>query len=188
MPVIQTIMGSIGSTNLAALPDPGGWFDSVSNASTDKLKWRVYNGYHNESNDLSSLTMLSETDGVPALQYSENYRTHVFTGYAYIATTGRYIFRTISDDGSYFWIGTNAWAGNYQINNALINNGGLHGNQTVDSAVINLVGGKWYPVRILFGNADGNTELSVTYSPDNDGVNFYNIPWAYNTVTMGGFN
>jgi hypothetical protein len=69
----------------------------------------------------------------------------------------------------------------------LVNNGGLHGSSTVDSASISLRGGNWYPIRILFGNNDGNTELSVTYSLDN-GANFLNISWAYNTVTMEGFN
>jgi hypothetical protein len=110
MPVIQTVMASMGAANIA-LPDPGGWFSSVDNASTDYLKWRLYDGYHNESNDISSLTMLLDGNAVPSLGAGENYRTHMFTGYAYAPTTGNYIFRTISDDGSYLWLGTNAWAG-----------------------------------------------------------------------------
>jgi hypothetical protein len=186
MPVIQTIMGSMGSANIA-LPDPGGWFSSVDNALEGTLRVKVYDGYHNESNDLSALTLLLRANNEPSLSSGDNYRTHMFTGYAYAPTTGNYIFRTISDDGSYLWLGTTAWDGNYQINNALINNGGLHGSSTVDSASIRLRGGQWYPIRILFGNYDGNTELSVTYSLDN-GSNFSNISWAYNTVTMEGFN
>lgn len=175
------------TAGVGALPDPGGWFSEVFNPYNNYLKYRVYNGYHNESIDLSSLTLIQESEGVPNLGVGDNNRTYLLTGYAYIPSNGDYIFRTVSDDGSYLWLGTNAWAGNHQINNALINNGGLHGSQTVDSARIRLVGGQWYPIRILFGNNDGNTELSVTYSLDN-GANFSNISWSYNTATAEGFN
>lgn len=184
MPVIQTVMGSLSGSG--ALPDPGGWFSEVFNPANNWLKYRLYDGYHNESTDLSSLTLIQDDYGVPSLQAGDNYRTYLLTGYVYIPTTTNYIFRTTSDDGSYLWLGQSAWAGNYQINNALINNGGLHGQQTVDSARINLRGGQWYPIRILFGNYDGNTWLGVTYSTD--GSNFTNPTWAYNTATAEGFN
>lgn len=187
MPVIQTVMGSIGSTNGGALPDPGGWWSFVGGAVNNALKWKTYDSYHNESIDLSLMTILQDSDGVPYLGTGDSNRTYTFTGYVYIPTSGNYIFRTNSDDGSYLWLGQSAWDGNYQINNALINNGGLHGPQIVDSAKINLVGNQWYPIRILFGNLDGGTTLAVYYSSDN-GSNFTSPTFAYNSTTPEGFN
>ena len=187
MAIIQSVMASM-AFGPSALPDPGGWWDYVDNVADNLLLWNIYDNYHFDSTDLSAMSLTQPASGgSPNLGTGVDNRTHTFTGYVYIATTGTYIFRTVSDDGSYLWLGTTAWAGQYTINNALINNGGLHGSQTVDSARINLVGGKWYPIRILFGNLDGNTELSVAYSSDN-GANFNNPTWAYNTGTAEGFN
>ena len=187
MPAIQAVMGSIGSVlSGSLLPDPGGWFSSIDNGSNNTLKWKLYDGYHNESINLSGLTLLEDTDGYPNLQTGADNRTSMFTGYVYIPTGANYIFRTVSDDGSYLWLGPNAWDGNYNINNALINNGGLHSSQQTDSNWISLVGNQWYPIRILFGNLSGGTDLRIYWSTDN---NVWNTgTYSYNTATAEGFN
>jgi hypothetical protein len=193
MPAIQSIMGSISSVTgggSGVLPDPGGWFSSVPNQPNESaLRYKLYDQYHNESTNVSAMTLLQDDYvGYPSLYAGDNSRTYMFTGYFYVATAGDYMFRTISDDGSYLWIGTYAWNTNFTINNALINNGGLHGPATVDSAPISLVGNQWYPIRILFGNLDGGTELQVLYKTVADANWTNQITWANNTATAEGFN
>ena len=184
-------MASLGATPAGPppptiLPDPGGWFSSVANGTNNTLKWKIYDNYHSESTNLSAMTLLEDTYGYPYMNGGSNYRTYMFTGYIYIPTGANYYFRTVSDDGSYLWLGTYAWDGNYTINNALINNGGLHGSTQVDSLQITLVGNQWYPIRILFGNMDGGTDLQIYYSTDN---NIWNSgTYSYNTATAEGFN
>lgn len=190
MPVIQAIMGSLsaGSSGPSVLPDPGGWFSYVSNEVSNFLRWKIYNSYHNESTDLSAMTLLQDdTNGAPFLQAGPDNRTYMFTGYIKVPTSGNYKFRLASDDGSYLWLGQTAWAGSYTINNALINNGGLHSSTTVDSAPITLSGNIWYPVRIMFGNLSGGTELLFQYEYNNTAV--YEYPtYANNSGTAEGFN
>lgn len=185
-------MQSIIGTNLTisggggALPDPGGWFSYVDNAINGWLKWKIYDNYHNESINLSSYNMIEEGTAVPNLQAGPNYRTYMFTGYMMLPADGNYTFRTTSDDGSYFWVGVNAWDGNYTIENALINNGGLHGSVSVDSQTISMTGNVWYPIRILFGNFEGGTYLTFQYSLNNGG--FTTADYASNALTAEGFN
>lgn len=187
MPAIQSVMGSIGaSSNL--LSDPGGWWSYMNNPVSDQLLWRIYSGYHNENSDISGLPLLESGGGVPNLEVVNENETHMFTGYIMLPADGNYIFRTISDDGSYFWIGTNAWDGNYNINNALINNGGLHGSDPMLSSPITITGNVWYPIRILSGNNLGPGYLTFHYTPVGDRVNFYNPTFAYNSGSAEGFN
>lgn len=191
MAIVQSIMASLGAAPAGPppptiLPDPGGWFNSVANGSNNTLKLKVYDQYNFDSTDLSSMTLLQTTAAYPFLTTGENYRTYMYTGYVYVPAGANYIFRTVSDDGSYLWLGTYAWDGNYTINNALINNGGLHGSTQVDSLQITLVGNQWYPIRVLFGNMEGGTALQIYYSTDN---NIWDNPtYSYNTATAEGFS
>lgn len=89
--------------------------------------------------------------------YSSRYR-----GSIYIATAGAYTFYLTSDDASYLWIDNNALAYPLVVSNALINNGGLHGDITV-SATINLTAGM-HNIQILFGEQSGGNHLIFEYS------------------------
>lgn len=187
MSIISAIIGSAVNQTISVLPEPGGWTPSVNNAVTDSLRWKIYNNYHNESTDLSGMTLLqNDVYGFPNLAAGEDYRTYMFTGYMMLPSTGNYIFRSTSDDGSYVWIGPSAWEGNYNIGNALVNNGGLHPSVSVDSLTINMIGSVWYPIRILFGNATGGTVLTFQYSFNFGG--FTTPSYANNSGTAEGFN
>lgn len=190
MSIIQSFIG----TNLTisggggALPDPGGWFSYVDNQNSG-LRWKIYNAYHFDNVNVSGMTLVQDdTQGYPNLGDGPDNQSIMFTGYMQTPpTTDNFMFEMRSDDGSYFWIGQNAWAGNFNIGNALINNGGLHGPQTVESVPINLAGNSWYPIRILFGNLDGGTFLSFRFKAAGDSQ-WSNATFANNTGTAEGFN
>lgn len=76
--------------------------------------------------------------------------------------TGNYTFSLTTDDAGYMWIGSNAVSG-YTTSNATIQNGGLHGSLEV-TAVVSLVAGQYYPMRIQFGNGStGPLEFRFRY-------------------------
>ena len=83
-------------------------------------------------------------------------------GYFLPNTTETYTFFTSSDDASYVWVGSNAISG-FTTGNAIVNNGGLHGNQE-RSGTISLTSGVYYPIRIQFGERGGGDVLTFNYS------------------------
>jgi hypothetical protein len=83
-------------------------------------------------------------------------------GYFLPSTTETYTFFTSSDDASYVWVGSNAISG-FTTENAIVNNGGLHGNQE-SSGTISLTSGVYYPIRIQFGELSGGDVLTFNYS------------------------
>ena len=83
-------------------------------------------------------------------------------GYFLPSTTETYTFFTSSDDASYVWIGSNALTG-FTTANAIVNNGGAHGNQE-RSGTISLTSGVYYPIRIQFGEASGGDVMTFNYS------------------------
>ena len=114
-----TISGGGGS-----LPDPGGWFSYV-NKQTSGLRWKIYSAYHYDNVDVSGMTLVQDDySGYPNLGAGPDNQSIMFTGYILTPpTTDNFMFQMTSDDGSYFWIGTNAWAGNFNISTALLNIG-----------------------------------------------------------------
>ena len=83
-------------------------------------------------------------------------------GYFLASTTETYTFFTSSDDASYVWVGSNAITG-FTTANAIVNNGGAHGNQE-RSGTISLTAGVYYPIRIQFGEAGGGDVMTFYYS------------------------
>jgi hypothetical protein len=83
-------------------------------------------------------------------------------GYFKPTTTETYTFYTSSDDASYAWVGATAISG-FTTANAVVNNGGAHGNQE-RFGTIELTSGVYYPIRIQFGEAGGGDVLTFNYS------------------------
>lgn len=107
-----------------------------------------------------------------------------FLGYFLARTTETYTFYTTSDDASYLWGGSFAAAG-FTTANALVNNGGLHGNQE-RSGTIALTAGVYYPVRIQCGNNGGAGDISVAFSsPSIAKTTDFTDFIFYNTATNG---
>ena len=83
-------------------------------------------------------------------------------GYFKPTTSETYTFFTSSDDASYAWVGSTAQTG-FTTTNALVKNGGLHGNQEA-SGTIALTAGTYYPIRIQFGEQGGGDVMTFNYS------------------------
>jgi hypothetical protein len=120
------------------------------------LNYSHYHGTWSQLPDFSTLT--PATTGIVST-FSLTPRTQndnfgfVFTGFLQIPTSGNYRFYTSSDDGSKLW-----------VNNVLVvNNDGLHGNQEVQSSLVNLTAG-YYPIRCEFFEAGGGEALTVSWS------------------------
>ena len=94
-----------------------------------------------------------------------NNKTWVINGSFRAPQTGKYRFRTTSDDASYFWINRTE---NFTTSNATVNNGGKHSVRTERSTSVSLNQGEYYPIRIIYGNQNslnGNpTELTLQWN------------------------
>ncbi|MCB2409292.1 PA14 domain-containing protein [Hymenobacter lucidus] len=88
--------------------------------------------------------------------YSARYR-----GSLQVATAGDYTFYLTSDDASYLWIDNAARVSPPRLNQALVDNGGLHGAIT-KSATITLTAGL-HDMLIHFGEDTGNNRLVFEY-------------------------
>lgn len=116
-----------------------------------------YEGYFGDNPDYFTITSPTSTSIVSTTLISSigDYYSYQFLGYFIAPSTGTYSFRTTSDDASYMWIGDTASLG-YSVANSLINNGGIHGNQTITNS-INLTANQVYYIRLQFGeNAGGD--------------------------------
>ena len=101
--------------------------------------------------------------------YSARYR-----GSIYIATGGTYTFYLTSDDGSFMWIDNAALAYPTVVANALINDGGLHGDVTV-AATLSLTAGL-HNIQIQFGEQTGGNHLIFEYSATSPSITKQVVP------------
>ena len=110
--------------------------------------------------------------------------TWLFRGYFRADTTSTtWQFRTNSDDASFVWIGSDSTAIDTSLDtdNAVVDNGGLHGAQTRTSNNISLTDGVLYPFAVVIGNNSGPGTLTLewrvnsgTWESDGAGYLFYN--------------
>jgi hypothetical protein len=145
--------------------DVPSWFDTAT------LK-AAPNNYNGTDTTISEPSLLNNT----SIEYK---------GYFLATYTGTHTFYLSSDDGSYLWIGLTALSG-YTTSNALLQNGGLHGQQEV-SATISLVAGTYYPIRIQFGNGPaGPGVLIASYAHTGQAkTSTWTGKVFYNTSTNG---
>jgi hypothetical protein len=106
-------------------------------------------------------------------------------GYIYVQNTGDYNINLESDDLLYFWIGTNALAGNFTFNNSHVNmnnNGGYNTNS------LTLTGGLYYPIRMWFQEWSGNEKAQVFMGPVASAALAMNQWSLYYNSQTGGHN
>lgn len=101
--------------------------------------------------------------------YSSRYR-----GSIYIATAGVYTFYLTSDDASYLWIDNTALAYPTTVANALINNGGGHGNVTV-AANVSLTAG-FHNIQVQYGEGTGGNNLIFEYAATSPAITRQVVP------------
>jgi hypothetical protein len=152
--------------------DYEGYFNDVPSFFDTAALKAAPNDYNGTDTTISEPGLLNNT----SIQYK---------GYFLATYTGTHTFYLNSDDGSYLWIGLIALSG-YTTANALVQNGGLHALSEV-SATINLVAGKYYPIRIQFGNGpSGPGQLFASYAHFGQAkTSIWTGKVFYNTATNG---
>jgi hypothetical protein len=189
MAIIQSIIGSSYQFSSPTSTLNGGEA-GVANAQPGFIK-RLYSGYYFSDNanqlDTTSPTSISVDTNPIIFNVGTNYSVQ-WTGYFYANLAGNYTFKTTSDDASWVWMGNAAISG-FDSSNAIINNGGLHGNNDAYSATYTLSGATYYPIRIMFGQADGGDvfNMSVDYNGYGYGYIGGSQLWSCST-TPYGFN
>lgn len=133
------------------------------------IKNDLYIGYYNDDlswfNDKVPIDMSFST-GAIADPFSDDgdVFSRRWTGYFKAPTTETYTFYLESDDASMMWIG-NPVAGGWSFENAIVNNGGIHGMVEANGS-IPLVEGTYYPIQVFFGENTGGDALTFSYSTD----------------------
>ena len=156
--------GVSGNESIGAVNSAGGY--------TPGFAYIGYSGYHGENptytstvttsgTTTSTATLSAATGGFYIANSGQSNFSVVWTGYYLAPTTGTYTFTLNSDDGSYLWI--NILSG-FTTGNALINDGGSHGMNTV-SNTIGLTGGQYYYVRVLYGQGGGGYDMYMYVTP-----------------------
>jgi hypothetical protein len=124
----------------------------------------VYAGYYDD--DVNYFSTATRTSSAVVTIISDGSipetTTYEYIGYFRPTTTESYTFYLECDDAGYLWVGANAVVG-FTTSNALINNGGLHGDVEV-AGTVNLVAGNYYPIRIQHGNNGGPGSAYVRFS------------------------
>jgi hypothetical protein len=92
-------------------------------------------------------------------------------GYFKPNRTTNWYFRTTSDACSFLWVDTYATTG-FTIDNATVDNRGLHSNKTKTSLAISLTKDVYYPLRIQYGEAGGDNAMKVEFSSTSNASGF----------------
>ncbi len=96
-------------------------------------------------------------------------RTIVWRGYFEPdSTQNDWRFRTTSADGSYLWLDDDAElaVASLNVNDAIVKNGGDHGQTTVSSGDISLTSGFYYAITLIAGNNTGTGAVTLEWSSD----------------------
>lgn len=189
MSIQQALFASSFQFNTEGIPINLNGGVSVVNNYTAGLFKRSYSGYFaDDVNWFSSQVPTSSgADTSISINNIGDLYSVEWTGYYYASVGGTYQFSTYSDDSSLVWLGTNAISG-YSLNNLAVDNRGLHGGVTAYSPIYNLETGKYYPIRIQFGENTGGDVLSVSVNYMGYGFNpLYVDQIAYNYLSAEGF-
>lgn len=135
------VLGRPWITGTGSLYWTGLWRDTYVGYFNDDPTW--FETANTTGAGIRDLTTIS-VGSIP------EYTSIEWRGYFVPRATDTYTFYTISDDASYLWIGDTAVSG-YTTENAVVNNGGLHGAST-QSGTVDLNAGTYYPIRIQAGN------------------------------------
>jgi len=128
------------------------WFDTRTPVYTHNSPGR------SRVTDFTNISTASS--GQTSVNGDETY-SYLWTGYFKAPITSTYYFNTRSDDNSHMWVGTSALNPSYS--NETVDNGGLHGMQTVTSAGVSLTGGVYYDFRMTFGEEGGGDDLQAQW-------------------------
>jgi hypothetical protein len=154
------------------------------------LSRKKYKGYYEENpNWFNGKTPIDiRNDDIVSFNYSDmdDQFSMLWTGYFKPSTTGDYNFWLVSDDSNYMWIGDTALSG-YTNENAFVNNGSEHSNQWRNNQnSVTLTAGKYYPIRIHFGEKGSYETMQVFYAlAGSAGTRNFTNKLYHNSITNG---
>ena len=165
--------------------DPGGGIPNVFNAVGGWAYYIKDGEFNNNTGFFNgvSMTGADQQGGFgDQAKAKENYAIQ-WVGYIFVPTTGDYNIHLSADDLLYFWIGTNALSGNFNLSNHhhSENNG-----QSYAGNSVTLTGGLYYPVRMWFQEWSGNEKAQVHIGPVASAalaINQWSV--SYNSQTEG---
>jgi|GEM_PF-531802 len=128
--------------------------------------WTI--GPPTRTTDKSSQQFLAPGPGVPAEYFSVRW-----TGHVYIPTTGRYTFRTTSDDGMRVWVG----------GKKIINSWYDQEVTSVEGAV-QLTGGRYYPLRVEYYQLYWDTRALLAWRLPDSEADFVPVPTSSLYATL----
>jgi hypothetical protein len=160
---ISNTGGAPGGVQGTAL-NPGGGVESVGNSQNG---WAYYIKDGQFNNDTTFFNGVAKTGadtygGFGDQAKAKEYYAIQWVGYFPVPTTGDYNVHLIGDDLVYFWIGTAALEGNFNLSNYhhSVNNG-----QDYAGNSVTLTGGLYYPIRMWFQEWSGNEKAQVLIGP-----------------------
>jgi hypothetical protein len=135
------------------------WYGQIPNSNTSYTLGRFTN-----------FTNLGLATGYqqPVNTYT-NY-TLEYYGYFRAPVTGSYTFYMWADDGVYLWIGNYAQSGWSLTNHLLYVN---YTQSNPQSATISLTAGVYYPMRLLYTQTVGNTDLQLSFTLPGSSTKIY---------------
>ena len=144
--------------------DPGGGIPNVFNAVGGWAYYIKDGEFNNNTGFFNgvSMTGADQQGGFGDQAKAKEYYAIQWVGYIYVQTTGDYNIHLSADDVLYFWIGTNALSGNFNLSNYhhSENNGESYAGNSVT-----LTGGLYYPIRMWFQEWSGNEKAQVHIGP-----------------------
>jgi hypothetical protein len=159
----SNVGAAVGGVQGTAL-NPGGGVESVGNSQNG---WAYYIKDGQFNNDTTFFNGVAKTGadtygGFGDQAKAKEYYAIQWVGYIYVQTTGDYNIHLSADDVLYFWIGTNALSGNFNLSNYhhSVNNG-----QDYAGNSVTLTGGLYYPIRMWFQEWSGNEKAQVLIGP-----------------------
>jgi Concanavalin A-like lectin/glucanases superfamily/GLEYA domain len=167
----------------------------------DGVVFKIYSNYHSESPTydstasirsssncvglITNMTNVSTgTNALQAVNGADNYSVF-WSGYLLSDFTGTWTFGLAADDGAYLWIGDYAQSG-YTVANCNINNGGGHGVTNV-TCTVNLIYGKYYPIRYFFGEMGGGDDCQLYFSRNGSANNYSFSGYFYQQIYTNGY-
>jgi len=197
MPFTTTLSGNFGtigkSAGIANIQQALNTF-----SGTTGLYYQFFGGNWRgtiATGNIGSLPLSSptRTTGINYGSFSDYYG-FIAIGYFKPPTTGTYTFITSSDDGSGVWVGDIAAAtSGRSAGNAVLNNnlGGGQGNTRREGSTT-LIGGTWYPIRIVHEEVEGGDNLYFAWAGPTQGETtdlsvHYKLPMNLSGTTINDY-
>ncbi len=169
---------------------PGLGYKFVEGYYADKPAYFISALPYTTGNKITEIATLAGGVNNEVLTSEDNFSVE-WTGYFRPNYTGKWYFRTTSDDASHLWLGQDAISAYYNADgnpvNLIVNNGGTHGTASNEGfgpkdptdPNAELVANQNYPIRIQFGESGGGQSMKVEFALNNQTLQYMTNGYGY---------